>query len=184
MILTGLLPILGSALGLIGSVVDKFAEAKKVKAELEVVKENNRHAEVLADKEYARLEKISEIDLAKMQVTVDGEALSKSYEVFTTSMTQGQKLTGGKLWFAVVVDTFNNLVRPVSTVYYQILVGSLAAYCIYYLNTYAPDMLKSAEMQKEMLVIIFAIFDAIIFLASTSLGWWFGARGISLRGKK
>jgi len=142
MLLTGLIPLLGGLTGLIGSVVDKFAEAKKAKADLLILKENNRYSEALADKEYARLVKISEIDIEKLTISTDAALQDKSYEVFTAPMvSSGTKLTGWRLSLAVVTDAFNNLVRPGSTVFYQVMMGLLMAYCVYYLDKYAPSML-------------------------------------------
>lgn len=185
MIWTALSPILGGITGLLGSFVEKRHEVAKAKIDLEVLKENNRLAKSLADKEYARLVKISEIEVEKMTLTTEAESLQKSYEIFTSAMVpEGTKLTGGKLWLALLVDTFNNLIRPFSTMYYQILLGGLMTYTLYYLNTYAPEMLSTPDLKLQLLAILFAIIDMILFLASMSLGWWFGNRGMSLRGKK
>lgn len=185
MIWTALSPILGGITGLLGSWVEKRYELQKSKVDLDTLKENNRLAESLADKEYSRLVKIAEIDVEKLNVTADSDALQASYNVFTAPMTPaGTPLSGGKLWLALLIDSFNNLVRPFSTVYYQVLLGGLTMYTVYYLNTYAPGMLTTDEMKLQLLAILFSIIDMILFLASMSLGWWFGNRGMSVRGKR
>lgn len=184
-IISALTPIIGGITGLWGSKLEKQHELDKAKVDLDVLKENNKFQESMADKEYNRLVKISEIDQEKLELTTASDNLNASYQVFTSAMVpEGTKLAGGKLWLALVIDSFNNLIRPFSTMYYQILLGALMTYTIYFLNTNASTFFTSEALREHLILMFFAILDMVLFQASMSLGWWFGNRGMSLRGKK
>lgn len=183
-IISALTPIIGGITGLWGSKIEKTHELAKSKVDLDVLKENNRLAESLADKEYNRLVKISEIDQEKLVVATEAESLQKSYEIFTTPMTpKGTPLTGWRLNLAVGIDAFNNSVRPGSTLYYQMLLGVLMTCAVVYIYIH-PEMFTTPEMQSQLIGIIFALIDMILFQAGMSLGWWFGNRGMAQRGKR
>jgi len=184
-VISALTPIIGGITGLWGSKIEKKHELEKARVDLDILKENNRLQESLADKEYNRLVKVSEIEQEKLDTLTSADTLKASYEVFSSPMVpEGTKLTGGKLWIALLVDTFNNLIRPFSTMYYQLLLGCLMGYTIYYLNTYASSMFTTEATKEHLILMFFAILDMILFQASMSLGWWFGNRGMSTRGKK
>jgi len=184
-VISALTPIIGGITGLWGSKIEKKHELEKAKVDLDILRENNRLQESLADKEYNRLVKVSEIEQEKLDTLSATDTLKASYEIFTSPMVPaGTKLTGGKLWIALACDTFNNLIRPFSTMYYQLLLGSLMVYTIYYINTYASTMFTSDSTKEHLILMFFAILDMVLFNASMSLGWWFGNRGMSIRGKK
>lgn len=182
--IAGLSSIIGGVTGLVGSVVNKHYALKEAAQKLEERKVDNAHEALMADKEYARLVKISEIDLTKTELIGQNDAWSKSYEVFTTPLTSGAKLTGWRLSLATCSDVFNSAVRPLSTVYYQLLMGLLGTYAAWYMYNFQDQFFSSSEYTTQLILIIFSIFDMILFQASMSLGWWFGNRGVSRKSGK
>ena len=167
----------GGATGLIGSVISTWGELKKIK-------EENRHRETMADKDLAiaKAEVEGKIQVARTEAdaavaVADADLQAKSYEHDRATYSTGA-ISGLRGWWGqcarfllVFVDISRGLIRPLETIYFT----GLATY----LTLVAGEVLR-AQGQEDMKMfaaaIVPQIFLAILYITTTIIFWWFGAR--------
>lgn len=182
----------GGATGLLGIFIQRYFDNKGKAQELELIKENNRLAEALADKENARAaisaralehqadqERIGRIGQAAeerqaVEAQADAATRQASYDNdaarFLTPGVLGSKSKPVLLAMAFV-DAVRGLIRPVLTGYLVWI--SHAMYSdLQRLLAIKGDELETAVV-KELLVMV---IQTLLYLASTAMTWWFGSR--------
>lgn len=155
----------GTIIGLLGSAFTRWDERQKKKIEhahdfemaklnIEELKLEQSHELLIADKELERAEVESELVINKGEL-----------DAFKSSVIVGSNKSGSS-----IIDGFNSLMRPLITLFFlwvttwltmkvHTLVGGL-------------DSLNDTEL----VTLYMKIIATILFLTSTSVTWWFGAR--------
>ena len=157
--LESLLAVLGGgATGLLGTVISAGAEW---------LREKQRHAHEVALRrldmemmrtEAASAERIAAIERETEQTRAEHAALEASYRAATTRMSRGDSR-----WLAAV-DVIRGLTRPVLTWVFVAFIGWM----------YFTAGSLRAETREQMV-------DTVLYLATTCVLWWFGARHVGRR---
>ena len=156
--LDGILAILtGGATGIAGTLVSAGTEYFKEKQQHAHEIELRRVEMEMMSTEAQSAERIAAIERESEQMRAEHAALEASYRAATTRMS-----TGDSRWL-VAVDVIRGLTRPVLTLLLVTLVG-----VIYF--TLSPE--HGLEGQ---------IIDTVLYLATTCVLWWFGARHVGRR---
>lgn len=182
----------GGATGLLGVFLQRYFDHKGKAQDLELVKEQNRLAEVLADKENQRVERTAEAqervaDLNRLsqigqaaeerqalEAQADAAIRTASYDSDTTKFLTGDVLKSKSkyvLWAMAFVDGVRGLIRPVLTGYLTWVAHSM--YMDMQELLAAKGEALDAVVIKELLVMI---IQTLLYLASMAMTWWFGSR--------
>lgn len=173
--------ILGPILGTVGGLFTKWLDLKAEKQKAAERDKERAHELTVMDREYTLAEKKLKIESDLKMDEQDAAAFGESYKIFTDKLTpDGAKLKGKQLSFALFIDGFNRLVRPASTVYYQLGVAVLFSWSAWELHLRGVDALTTEQFGGIVTDIIYSI----IAMAETTLFWWFGIRGSSPRKAK
>jgi len=182
----------GGATGLLGIFLQRYFDHKGKAQDLEMVKENNRLAEVLADKENQRVERTAEAqervadlnrlsaigqaaeERAALEAQADAAIRNASYENDAARFLTPGVLKSKSKWVLLsmaIVDAIRGLIRPVLTGYLVWVSHSM------YLDMQALLASKGETLEpaviKELLVMI---IQTLLYLASMAMTWWFGSR--------
>lgn len=157
--LESLLAVLGGgATGLLGTVISAGAEW---------LREKQRHAHEVALRrldlemlaaEAASAERVAAVERETEQTRAEHAALEASYRAATTRMSRGDSR-----WLAAV-DVVRGLTRPVLTWVFVALVGWM----------YFSAVTLRIEVREQ-------IVDTALYLTTTCVLWWFGARHVGHR---
>lgn len=169
----------GGVVGILGALfkhgLEIWQAKKKAEIDLLVLQEQNKHEQVMADKnaELVKLEadnalKLADVNRLKETDVAGYGALSASIEGDRASYSNAPTSP----WM-ILVDLVRGLTRPVLTAYYTILISILA---LWILSTIPPDVIKSPDFLKST---FYKLIEALIFLATACVGWWFAARQTS-----
>jgi hypothetical protein len=170
--------ILGPLLGTAGGLLTKWIDLKEKKIDLEEKQREREHELAVMEKEYILAEKKMTVESSLRLSEQDAATFNESYKIFTDKLTpDGAKLTKKQLSLTLLVDAFNRLIRPISTVYYQLGVAALFSWSAWELHIRGVDALTAEQFGAITTEIIFSI----IGMAQTTLFWWFGIRGGSSR---
>lgn len=166
----------GGIFGILGALfkqgLETWQEKKKAEAALAVLVENNRHEAAMADKrmDEIRLEAehatvLAEIGRVKETDVAAYGALTESYD--NDKATYSNAPTSQ--WM-VMVDAVRGLIRPVLTTVFSIaLIGST-----WWLLSVVPD--ETIQNPEFLNATLYRMIDALLFLATSAVGWWFGSR--------
>lgn len=149
--------VTGGATGVLGTIVSAgtayFERRQRHAQELEL-----RQMEMeMMRTEAASAERVAAIERESEQMRAEHAALEASYRAATTRMS-----TGDSRWL-VAVDVVRGLTRPVLTWCLLALAGT-----IYF--TLSPQ----SDMRGQ-------IIDTVLYLSTTCVLWWFGARHVGRR---
>lgn len=155
----------GTVVGLLGSAVTRWFEKKQReqefkerlelrKLDIEEMRLEQSHELAVADKQMQRAEVESTIAINKGELT----AFSKSIGIGA--------IKSGVAW----VDGFNSLMRPIITLFF-LGVSTWFAYEVHRLL----GGLEALHPEK-LFELYLKIIGTILFLTSTCVTWWFGAR--------
>ena len=156
---------LGAITGLLGGWLAK-KEARKMK-QLEFEHEKFSMKYQLEELKLEHAQQLAvvdkQIDLAEAEGEI--EVANKEADAFIESIRQQGKSTGN-IWF----DGIKSLIRHVITFW-----------LLYELSVLSGELEEltgglKALPASEQIVIYMTIVDAIIFLATTAVGWWFASR--------
>ena len=148
----------GGATGLLGTVISAGAEW---------LREKQRHAHEVALRrldleimtaEAASAERIAAVERETEETRAGHAALAASYQAATTRMSRGDSR-----WL-VAVDVVRGLTRPALTWAFVVLTGAM----YFTAGTLRTDL--GAQ-----------IVDTTLYLATTCVLWWFGARHVGRR---
>lgn len=166
----------GGATGLIGVVLQRFADYKNKQLDITISAQNNSFELAKKDKDIELMEKewtgrdkvASTEGEAKMDAAAS-EAFSKSFESESTQFTKGATLTAGQTWLMVVLDFMRGSIRPVLTIYLCVLTT--------YIYYQAQQALESTILTPDQaLSIVKMTIGTILYLFTTCTLWWFGTR--------
>lgn len=174
----------GGLFGVIGGLfkqgIDAWQRKKQAELDLEVLKEKNRHESEITDKQteqlkleaanaitLSELNKSKEIDIA--QLGAIQTALSTDRASYATG--EQSKNSG---WF-VAVDVVRGLIRPGLTL---ILTTMIIVLSFWMWSNIPTNMLTDPDFLKQT---FYRLIDATIYLSTTALGFWFGARGVDIK---
>lgn len=155
----------GAVTGLVGGWLAK-REARK----MEELRYNHEAVMAKFQAEEAKAERDQALALGeqnKQLAEIEGQQRveEKTVDAFKASMESQGKTTGNALF-----DFVLRLVRPIITVWLLVLLGG-----IYGKLDELTGGLESLSA-KEQLTLYMTIVDAIIFLTTTAVGWWFASR--------
>jgi len=151
----------GGVTGLLGTVISggmKFFENKQKHGhELAIMQAENEQMVVEAN----IAKDIAELDMESKDRTAAWSALEASYKESTTRMS-----TGDSAWL-IVVDVVRGLMRPVITL------GTLVLMAVIFF-TVADGM-----NGPDGIPVTVTIIQTVLYIATTSVLWWFGTRNMS-----
>ena len=157
--------VAGGATGLIGTIGTKVLEYKTRKEELKFELEHRK-----VDIEEIKLE--TERDIAVSNIEADAQRDVAASNIQIASYDSDKAKYGDKLWF---VDMVRGFMRPLITLYMLSIMTWLA---IVIHQSVSGIEAMSAEQVLSLWVII---IDAVIYLTTTAVTWWFGSRPSSPR---
>ena len=169
----------GGVFGIFGALAKHGLEIwqakKKADADLQLLIEQNRHEAIMADKraEEIKLEAehavaLADINRQKENDVAGWSALQTSFEMDRATYSDA-KSSG---WM-IAVDFTRGMIRPTLTLVFSValILGAAWLYKNVPESVYgSPDFLKST---------FYRMIDALIFLGTSAVGWWFAQRGIA-----
>ena len=167
----------GGATGLLGVVVQRWADYKNKQADLEKLKAQFTHEQVMRDKdaaimaqEWAARTKVAEIEgETRKEVAAEG-SFTASLGSEPKRYAEGVKFTRGQGWVMVALDAIRGLVRPALTVY---LCGITT---LIYWQAH-EIMSEIGDLTPEQAVrLVTMITSTVLYLTVTCVLWWFGTR--------
>jgi len=182
----------GGATGLLGIVVQRWFDWKAKAQELEVVKENNRLAEVLGNQELQRTERtaeaqeriadadraarigVAEQDRQGIEAQAAATLQGESYKSDTTTFLTGKLKSKAGPWVVgamAFVDMVRGLIRPVLTAYLVWTAECMRTDMQAILNRYGTQ-LPVATVQE----LLMQVTSTLLYLATVAVVWWFGTR--------
>lgn len=171
----------GGVFGIIGALVkhglEVYQEAKREEMSLAVTKENNAHELAMADKriqeitlEAQHATQLAQVAAAK-EVDVAGfQALAASYDSDKATFSQAPTSP----WM-IAVDFCRGVIRQLLTLAFSV---ALVATTWWLLSKLPAETITDAKFLDGT---FYRLVDAMIFLATSAVGWWFAARGVSKR---
>jgi len=167
----------GGATGLIGIIIQRWADYKNKKLDIEASRERFSHerdmrkvdAEIMAQ-EWAARTKVAEIEVAGKIDVADSEAFAASFNE-PVRYSDGVKPTAGQGWMLIVLDFIRGIVRPGLTVYLCVLTTLI------YLHARTLIGKEGAILSSDQAVdLVKLIVGTVLYLATTCVLWWFGTR--------
>ena len=152
--------ISGGATGLLGTVVSAGTEYFQARQRHAHEIELRRVEMQMMATEAASAERVAAIERESEQMRAEHAALVASFRASTTRMS-----TGDSRWL-VAVDVVRGLTRPVLTWGFVVMTG-----IIYF------TMSPAADFDGQ-------IIDTVLYLTTTCVLWWFGARHVGRRQKQ
>jgi len=183
----GLSVATGGIFGLLGAVGTKLAEAWERKQQLDILKEQNKHAidmkaadAAIMKEEWAQRAKVATIEVEGKSDVAASEAFAKSFASEPQRYSEGMKppeggwaakFVQGLGWFLTVsLDVFRGSIRPGFAVYLAYIVTSM------YNTQRAVLALLGADQGPEMAMVYVRIVDTMLFLFTTCVLWYYGIR--------
>lgn len=177
----------GGALGLLGGLarqaLDYFHKREEIANELAVLKERNAHELLMRDKdrELLEAESASQFKMAEIQgeTTIEAArlgAVAASFASDRATYATGQ-IAANSPWF-IAVDFLRGIIRPGVTLLFDFALLVIWGLLAWHLAPILMELFASREpaVLKPLLDQFFEITKAIIFLATTTTGYWFVAR--------
>jgi hypothetical protein len=174
MILESLLA--GGLTGLIGSVVSNVTDIFKVRQQNKFDLEKRKLDLQAMDKEYSFSLQMKEVDANMAANVADAGLMTASYAHDAATYSKGMA-TGWGIHALTLVDVIRGLVRPVLTSILLAVLWETRAEVKGVIDAIGMDALDPIKA----LNIYNSLVEAIIFVSTTSILWWFGTR---LKGKK
>ncbi len=172
--------ILGPVLGVFGSAIEKWFALKEVQEKAKEKALDRAHELAVMEKESDLALKRITVEAEVKQSQAEQESFKTSYSFDSDRLTpDGAKLSRGMLWFTVIGDFFCKMIRPVSTVWYQLAVAAIFSWSALELRRRGVEALTTEEFGAVFSHIIYSV----IGMAETTLFWWYGIRRMSTAGK-
>jgi hypothetical protein len=170
----------GGATGLLGIALQRFADHKAKKLDIEIVKLNHENALQLATIESERLRARLDTDLQKDRVEAETETHKSDNQLVEASYQHDQatylaKDAQKQSQFAIVlmtlVDFMRGVLRPGMTAYLCVLVTYMFLWVRSLAESYGA-LLSPADTYAVMKSIV----DTILYVFTSVSVWWFGSR--------
>lgn len=167
----------GGATGLFGIIVQRWADLRNKKLDLQANREKMDHevrlrqvdAEIMAQ-EWAARTQMADIEAAGREAVADAQAFASSFNE-PVRYSENVQPSKGQGWMLVVLDFIRGIVRPGLTVYL------CAVTTLVYIH--ARDILASegiALSSDQAMDLMKLIVGTILYLTTTCVLWWFGTR--------
>lgn len=165
----------GGATGLIGVAIQRFADYKNKKLDIQIEKERReteiakRRADAeIMQAEYAGKLKVSQEEGATSRDVAETNAFAQTLFKEPERYSQGT-FTTGQQWVLVVLDALRGSVRPLLTIY----LCALTTYVWVQVRTLvASENLDTAAALEVWKMVV----QNILYLTTTVTLWWFGTR--------
>lgn len=166
----------GGASGLIGVVLQRFADYKNKQLDIETMKLKHQNdvelrrvdAEIMRE-EWAAKTAVAKVEGDAAKDVEESKAFAASFAMEPQRFSEGAKLTPGQSWLMVVLDFFRGSVRPALTLYLCILVTMIYISARQKLSSEDLDSAQALDLFKLML-------GTICYVWTTITLWWFGTR--------
>jgi hypothetical protein len=174
--------ISGGVFGIIGALAKHGLEIwqakQKAAADLDLLKQQNKHELDLADKRAneIQLEATNALALAELNRQKETDvaaygALASSYDSDRAHYSDAPLSP----WM-IAVDASRGFIRPVLTVTFAV---ALIAFTAWLYNNVPAEYTHNEDFLKAT---FYRLIDALIFVGTCSIMWWFGGRGTSGKG--
>lgn len=166
----------GGATGLIGVILQRFADYKNKQLDMQL--ESQRHmnavelrrvdAEIMKQ-EWAAKTELAKTEAAGKEAVADAEAFAASFKLEPERYSDGVKPTRGQAWLLVILDTLRGSIRPLLTLYLCALMTVVWVQASGVLNKEDLDATAALDVWKM-------VVGSILYLSTTCILWWFGTR--------
>lgn len=165
----------GGLTGIIGAAVQRFADFKNKKLDIEAEGRRQAHeismrrvdAEIMKQ-EFAARTRLAEVEGETQRDVADAGAFAASFRE-PVRYAEGQQLTQRQLGWMVALDFLRGIVRPGLTLYLVILTTLIYAQANALLS-------GSAFTPADARDLTFRTVDTVLYLTTTAALWWFGTR--------
>jgi len=168
----------GGATGLIGVILQRFADYKNKQLDLQLIDKKNAQELAMRDKdamimqqEWAGRTQVATVEGAAKEAVADAATLAESYKMEPQRFSDGVKYTHGQGWVMVILDAMRGAVRPILTVYLCVLTTLI------YLQAHA--LLGTTMTPEQAFKMVEMIVGSVLYLTTTCVLWWFGTRNKS-----
>jgi len=166
----------GGVTGLIGIVVQRFADYKNKQLDMEIADKRAVQELRLREEdrltiaaEYAGKDKVAQTEAAGAEAVADAEALAASFKMEPSTFIGDNKLSARQRWVFVVLDAVRGIIRPGLTIYLCALTT--------YVWMQVADKMSAMDLQSEAALEVWKLVVAtILYLTTTCVLWWFGTR--------
>jgi hypothetical protein len=159
----------GGLTGIIGAGLQKYSDYKTKKLELQINQQRYVHEVELRkiDIELMKSEWGGRFKVA--EVEGDTAAFKESLTSEPKRFSEGVKYTTRQGWMMVLLDVLRGIVRPGLTVYLCAITTIIYYQAIQILGGYTITSAAAFEMVDK-------IIATVLYLTTTVVCWWFGAR--------
>lgn len=173
----------GGLTGVIGAGVQRFADYKNKKLDIESDRAKFSHeiamrrvdAEIM-EKEFAARTRLAEVEGDIKRDVADAEAFAASFRE-PVRYAEGATLTPRQTGWMVALDFMRGIVRPGLTLYLVILTTLIYGQA-------SALMSGSAFTPADALELTSRTVDTVLYLTTTATLWWFGTRNKQAPPKK
>jgi hypothetical protein len=169
----------GGVVGVLGALfkhgIEIWQEKKKAEASLAVLVEQNKHELAMADKQTQLMELEARSGLALAEVNKNKElgvaelsALAASYDSDKATYSDAKT----NVWM-IAVDAARGFIRPLLTLVFS---ATLIAMTIWLWTAVPEAVYQDGKFLSETFI---RLLEALIFLATNTVGWWFAARQLT-----
>lgn len=166
----------GGLTGLLGVVVQRWADYMNKKQDIELKRMDLDHAAKMKEvdaaimrEEWTQRVKVAEVEAAGREAAADSEAFAASFKMEPKRFSDAKRVGGIGNFCFVLLDVVRGFVRPALTVYLCVLTT-----LIYF---QIKGILGAVNLtQIEALDLMRLIVTTILYLTTTVVLWWFGTR--------
>lgn len=178
----------GGFLGMFGGLVRKgldiWEERDRRRQDLAILNSQQEHELKMRDKDREMLEAEAKAEFAITEMQTDGaieaqrlKTLGTAFETDRAQFATGE-LAANSPWF-IAVDVLRGAIRPLTTILYEFAVLALFIIFVVVLEEPIKALLLSKDpgMTKAMMDLLTQVVQTILFIASTTISYWFVGRG-------
>lgn len=166
----------GGIFGIVGALVkhglEVYQEKQQADKDLAILREKNSHDLAMMDKQTSQMEMEAKNGVRVAEITANASIESSAYSALASSY-ESDKATysndPNNKWL-VGVDVFRGSIRPGLALYFAMFL-SVMLFLIWW--QLPPQIYKDVSFLTPT---FFKLVDALIFLATSSIGWYFAAR--------
>lgn len=170
----------GGVTGVLGSAITGIMAYKTKKLDYEHELAMEQAARETMKEEWAQRTKVAEIEAGAKVETAELEAFGESIKADRATYSDGiafEKLRGGWIYalLMVLVDFLRGIIRPMTTILFITMTFVMYA-------TLKTKVDLAGGDPKALTDLFGQVVTVILYLATTTVCWWFGARGMSKKG--
>jgi hypothetical protein len=166
----------GGATGLLGVGIQRIADYKNKKLDIEIQKQKFEQERALREldakimeQEWAARTKVAQVEAEGKREVADAEAFAASFKLEPVRYSEGVKPGPVGGFMLIFLDFLRGIVRPGLTVYLCVLTTLI------YLQ--ARELLNKEDLTSEQALGVESfIINTILYLTTTCVLWWFGTR--------